>query len=358
MSLKQYYTKICVILCLVCAVFLNDAKNQAAKNVKITNITITNVKNSKLTLEEDTTYRLKTSIAPKTATNQTLKWKSSDSSTVRVSRKGNLRGLKVGKATITATATDGSKKKASITVTVTKSKDTGLEKLSGLVAHMGYSSKEPANSMPAFERASKNGFVGIECDVSETKDGRFVIYHDNNLNTRTNGTGTIATKTYAQIQTLRLTKGNNIKSYRNLRIPTLEQVLKLCKETNKVPILHIKNIKSTSYTRIIQLLKDYDMIDQAVIIAGKTVVSRFRALNSEVQLAWVCYMSKSGIDWAAKNNIQINTDYTYVTTNLVNYAHSKGLKVGAWTVNKSTTAKTLIRQGVDFITTDYLLNYQ
>ena len=51
--------------------------------------------------------------------NKTLVWTSSDNTVATVDAKGNVTAVKAGKATITATATDGTKKKASCAVTVT-----------------------------------------------------------------------------------------------------------------------------------------------------------------------------------------------------------------------------------------------
>lgn len=59
--------------------------------------------------------------------NKTLVWTSSDNTVATVDAKGNVTAIKAGKATITATATDGTKKKASCAVTVTAAKKTYTE---------------------------------------------------------------------------------------------------------------------------------------------------------------------------------------------------------------------------------------
>ena len=86
------------------------------KKVKVTKVTIKKV--STLNLEQKTT--LKATITPSNATNKKVTWKSSNSKVIKVvdTKKGIIQAKKVGKATITATATDGSGKKASITINV------------------------------------------------------------------------------------------------------------------------------------------------------------------------------------------------------------------------------------------------
>ncbi|MFW6000886.1 MAG: glycerophosphodiester phosphodiesterase family protein [Halanaerobium sp.] len=50
-----------------------------------------------------------------------------------------------------------------------------------LVAHRGASYLAPESTRPAVERAAENNIDYIELDVQRTKDGRLVIFHDENL---------------------------------------------------------------------------------------------------------------------------------------------------------------------------------
>lgn len=74
---------------------------------------------------------LKTTVSPENAMNKKIAWTTSDKSVATVDAKGTLKAVGVGKATITATAQDGSGKSASFTVVVfqavtsVKAKETG-----------------------------------------------------------------------------------------------------------------------------------------------------------------------------------------------------------------------------------------
>ncbi|MGI4547601.1 glycerophosphodiester phosphodiesterase, partial [Klebsiella pneumoniae] len=50
--------------------------------------------------------------------------------------------------------------------------------------------------------------------------------------------------------------------------------------------------------------------------------------------------------------------YTTITKELVDLAHSKGLKVHAWTVNTKEEMQSLIQMGVDGFFTNYLDEYK
>ncbi len=47
-----------------------------------------------------------------------------------------------------------------------------------MIAHRGLSGMETENTLAAFEAACKRLFYGIETDVHVTKDGKYIIFHD------------------------------------------------------------------------------------------------------------------------------------------------------------------------------------
>ena len=77
-------------------------------------------------------YPLTVTVKPADATNQTLKWSSSDETVASVDENGRLTPHKKGKCVITAAATDGSKKKATCKVTVKAAKADKTKKITDL----------------------------------------------------------------------------------------------------------------------------------------------------------------------------------------------------------------------------------
>ena len=71
-----------------------------------------------LTLQKEKTSKLTATVGPSDANNKAVKWTTSNSAVATVSSTGEVKGIKKGTATITATAADGSGKKATCTVTV------------------------------------------------------------------------------------------------------------------------------------------------------------------------------------------------------------------------------------------------
>lgn len=70
------------------------------------------------------------------------------------------------------------------------------------IAHRGFSSQAPENTVAAFEHAEKAGYHMFECDVQLTRDNIPVIIHDEKLDRTTNGRGRVRQTLYHSIQTL------------------------------------------------------------------------------------------------------------------------------------------------------------
>lgn len=97
-------------------------------------------------------------------------------------------------------------------------------------AHRGFHSAgqlAPENSIPAFKEALKR-HLGIELDIHLTKDGRVVVFHDDDLLRMCHTNGTIESKTYEELRHLYL--GNTSE-----HIPLLTEVLSLVR--GRVPLL-------------------------------------------------------------------------------------------------------------------------
>ena len=97
-----------------------------------------------------------------------------------------------------------------------------------VVAHRADWRNFPENSLEAIQSAIDMGVDMLELDVQRTKDGVLMMMHDHNLDRTTTGTGNIEETTWEEIAKLNLKdhKGE-ITSY---KVPTLEQVLLLCKD--------------------------------------------------------------------------------------------------------------------------------
>ena len=146
-----------------------------------------------------------------------------------------------------------------------------------IVAHRGSSADRPENTLASTRRAIEVGATAVEVDVRTTKDGTLVLSHDATLDHATNGTGKINDRTLAEIQ--RLDAGSKFNpQFVGERIPTLAQVLTLCKDKIDV-LLDLKEIGDEYDRKVVEVVKAHG--DPKRIIVGARSVEqamRFRKL--------------------------------------------------------------------------------
>lgn len=97
-----------------------------------------------------------------------------------------------------------------------------------LSAHRGSHVMVPENTLEAVEWAGKFGYGFIEIDVRKTKDGQYILMHDDTVDRTTTGSGRVVDLTWEEIQELSiLDKDGNVTEY---KVPTLEEALEAAYE--------------------------------------------------------------------------------------------------------------------------------
>lgn len=227
-----------------------------------------------------------------------------------------------------------------------------------VIAHRGFMTTYPQNTMIAFTSAINSGASALECDVQVTSDGVPVVFHDDTVDSLTNGTGAISALTLVQVQSL--TFDSTVGTILSLtRIPTFADVLNYCKTAGIELYPEIKRFRTRADIQLMvddvesanmefQTFFQSFSIDDLIFLRGinKNVALGLTA-NESVQATY-----ESLIDSVAA--IDGNLIYWQRATLLSNpaivtYANSKGLDVVAWTVNEFNDAKLLMLIGVNKI---------
>jgi glycerophosphoryl diester phosphodiesterase len=71
-----------------------------------------------------------------------------------------------------------------------------------VMVHRGLAGAAPENTRRAIEMCIEDDYEWVEIDVRLTKDGRHIVFHDNNLDGKSDGTGPVADHTLEQILAL------------------------------------------------------------------------------------------------------------------------------------------------------------
>ena len=110
--------------------------------------------------------------------------------------------------------------------------------MSLIYGHRGASAYAPENTLEAFRLAMDMGADGFELDVHLSKDGELVVIHDETVDRTTDGAGLVRELTLAQLKALDASNGK--EAYRGARIPTLEEVFELIRDTRHLVNVEIK----------------------------------------------------------------------------------------------------------------------
>lgn len=90
-----------------------------------------------------------------------------------------------------------------------------------LIAHRGTSAEYPENTLQAFDQAIAAGAGWLEFDVQMSRDGELVVIHDTTVDRTTNGTGSVADLTFAQLRSLDAGNGQVIPTFAEVLIVAL-----------------------------------------------------------------------------------------------------------------------------------------
>lgn len=226
--------------------------------------------------------------------------------------------------------------------------------LSGILisSHRGSSQIAPENTIPALENAILANSDYAEIDVRETKDGVLILLHDKNLY-RTSGVDQyIWNMSYPEI--IRLDVGSWFgNEFIDTRIPTLEEVLVLCKGKIKLNI-EVKASKKYPYLeeKLVSLIEQYDYVNQCVVSsADYTALIKIKRLNEDIKTGYIMtavYGTLYDKEYADFYSIRSR----FITKKIVESAHREGKEVHAWTVDSTRELERLKSIGIDCIITN------
>jgi len=219
-----------------------------------------------------------------------------------------------------------------------------------IIGHRGACGYEPENTLRSFQRAIDMGIKMIELDVFVCASGELVVIHDQTLERTTNGIGNVEDLTWKSLQHLDAGKGE--------RIPLLSQVLDL---VDKRIILNIELKGAHTEKPVANLIHEYvknrawSYENFVVSSFDHYAVCEFHELCPQVKTGVIFECNPIGyadIVERAQANYAINF-YESLTKEFIDDAHSRGIRIFAYTVNTKPLAIKLQQLGIDGIFTNY-----
>lgn len=229
-----------------------------------------------------------------------------------------------------------------------------------LTAHRGVHALAPENSLPSFEEAVNNGYYSAECDIQLTKDNKWVVIHNAEVDGRFCQYGKSKDLTLEELKTFSYMWGANVWKYKDSRIPTLEEYLDVFVGTSTRPQIEI-GIPDFEYLGdIVKAIEERKLVNQAIVLTyNLQQLKAIHELNPDIELWYLVDEMTPEIIAEAKalgDNVWLSASYDKNTEENIKLAKSENINFSLFTVNTVEEAKALYDMGVRYIETDTLCN--
>ena len=238
-----------------------------------------------------------------------------------------------------------------------------------VIPHGGGDGLFPEDTVYAYEHSMALGGEVVDVDVALSADGIPVAVHDATVDATTNGTGSVASQTLAELQSLDAGYRFTIEDHQpfrgmGLRIPTLREILE--RFPDALVSLDLKDLGSDIIQPVCELLRNEHAVarsfvgsdgdDQIVELRRRCPDVRSSANLPDARALW---KAADAVDPAFAPGATIDQPpyqaggRTIVTHERLAYAHAHGVAVLTWVIDDEKTMKKLVEMGVDGIYTRY-----
>ena len=226
-----------------------------------------------------------------------------------------------------------------------------------MIAHRGGCRYEVENTIEAFIAAGNRSYFGIETDIVMTKDGKIVVFHDDDLKRLGNDERNIRDVTFDQLQEFDL-KNHLTYLERPKRIVTFREYLKICKHYRKVPVIDVKwGFTETGLDQIMEEIHLENMENDSIIICytiKNLVYLRSKYPNYPLQFLAGMAANEENFKFAIDNKLDLDIRIDLLTKELIDRFHANNLKVNVWCVDSEEDRLRFEEMGIDYITTNIL----
>ncbi len=241
-----------------------------------------------------------------------------------------------------------------------------------VIGHRGASAHAPENTLAAFRLAYEAGADGIEFDVRLAKDGVPVVIHDPDLKRTGHKQILVSEATSAELSKLDVGSWFNRQfpkraraEFDNERVPSLVEVLELCKDHNGLIYIELKPSRTDSRMlaeAVCDLIRDSPLLPQIIVKSFKLgVIPIVRQLVPEVQVAALFepivmdylrrrkHLLRLAREFGAQ---QISLHNALLTRKLAKLAAEQGMPVTIWTVDDRKIFKKAKKLGIYAVITN------
>ena len=204
------------------------------------------------------------------------------------------------------------------------------------------------------------GYDGLECDVRVTKDGFYVISHDETTD-RLGGHLTVANATLAELQAEEYTQTRNGVTYTG-HICTVAEYLAICVEKGVFPVIELKwttginNNDMSNFDGLAHLVIDQGLTDKVIFLTSMKKSQEYIATHyPQFTRQWLCNANWEGNEeWCQEYGLNPSISIGNFDASTVKKFHHMGLHVAMWTVDSKANYLKYGNMGVHMMTCNSL----
>ncbi len=218
-----------------------------------------------------------------------------------------------------------------------------LESHVEIIAHRAGGNEGPENTIKGLEAAYQYGAYGCEIDIQRTKDGFYVLNHDNTFKRVAGDNRKPQEMTLEEVKAL---------SVEGEPVPTYEEVLDACRGK----LILFTELKGNTADRrmaddAVRMIKAHGMEEECVLISLKyDLVDYIESNYPEMHTGFLTFASFG--DTAALHCDYLGLEEESATADAIQAIHDQGKKALVWTANESESQHYFLCSNADGLITD------
>lgn len=230
-----------------------------------------------------------------------------------------------------------------------------------LIGHRG-GSDQLENSLEAYRSGIDDyGYDGIHGELKVTKDDQYVLSADESLGTDKGARMSIGETELAKLKEGTITKRKHGQE-RSGTICTLEEMLRLCKEKQVIPVIELKWTKGitavdmNNFKGVAELVEKYGLEDKVVFLSTlKPSLEHIKTHYPKFKCQYLTYlMNQAKFNWIEKNKMNPSIKHGAVNNDDVKKVRDNGMDVAVWGVNNEDDYMKYAKMGIYMLTVDKL----
>ncbi|MBI3836909.1 MAG: glycerophosphodiester phosphodiesterase family protein [Planctomycetia bacterium] len=220
-----------------------------------------------------------------------------------------------------------------------------------MACHRGASRYAPENTLPAFEKAYRLKADFVEFDVRPSRDGKFFLLHDGQLNRTTTGQGPIKEASSETIESLDAGSWFG-RPFGGVHVPSLDQFLAAVpKDVNLY--FDAKDIPPEAFAAAIE---KYGLAERTVVYQGAGYLEKLKQIDSRIRTMPGAGSEAQVTSLAAGlKPYAVDSRWNALSKQYIAHCHAAGIQVFADAPGNIDVAgyRKAIDWGIDLIQTDH-----